>query len=74
MIRPLLALERLMFLDPKGKVGYRYGRDAAELETLDYLKFIARVTSHIPDKGQVPVRYYGSIPTDHRAEIKKANL
>jgi len=26
---------------------------------MDYLEFIARVTSHIPDKGQVMVRYYG---------------
>jgi hypothetical protein len=26
---------------------------------IDYLEFIARVTSHIPDKGQVMVRYYG---------------
>ena len=35
------------------------GRGGAELETMDYLEFIARVTSHIPDKGQVMVRYYG---------------
>jgi hypothetical protein len=28
MIRPLLALERLTFLEPEGKVGYRWGRDA----------------------------------------------
>jgi len=27
MIRPLLALERLTFLEPEGKVGYRWGRD-----------------------------------------------
>jgi hypothetical protein len=26
---------------------------------MDYPEFIARVTSHIPDKGQVMVRYYG---------------
>jgi hypothetical protein len=26
---------------------------------MDYLEFIARVTSHIPDKGQVTVRYFG---------------
>jgi len=26
---------------------------------MDYLELIARVTSHIPDKGQVMVRYYG---------------
>ena len=28
-----------------------------------YLEFIARVTSHIPDKGQVMVRYFGSMRT-----------
>jgi len=59
MIRPLLALERLTFLEPEGKVGFRWGRDVAEQEVMDYLEFIARVTSHIPDKGQVMVRYYG---------------
>jgi len=26
-----------------------------ERETMDYMEFIARVTSHIPDKGQVAV-------------------
>ena len=25
---------------------------------MDYLEFIARVTSHISDKGQVMIRYY----------------
>jgi hypothetical protein len=59
MVRPVLALERLTFLERDGKVGYRWGRDAAGLETMDYLEFIARVTSHIPDKGRVTVRYYG---------------
>ena len=29
------------------------------LGILHYLEFIARVTSHIPDKGQVMIRYYG---------------
>ena len=55
MIRPLLALERLTFLEPEGQVGYRHGEKGAEQETMDYLEFIARVTSHIPDKGQVMV-------------------
>ena len=61
MLRPILALERLTFLEPEGKVGYRWGRDGSEQETevMDYLEFIARVTSHIPDKGQVMVRYIG---------------
>jgi len=53
MLRPVLALERLTFLEPEGKVGYRWGRDGAgqETEVMDYLEFIARMTSHIPDKG-----------------------
>ena len=53
IIRPVLALERLTFLEPEGKVGYRWGRDGAELETMDYLEFIARVTSHISDKSRI---------------------
>jgi hypothetical protein len=39
-----------------------------------YLEFIARVTSHIPDKGQVMVRYYGLYANAHRGKIKKASL
>jgi hypothetical protein len=30
MVRPVLALERLMFLEQEGKVGYRHGPDGAE--------------------------------------------
>jgi hypothetical protein len=74
MIRPVLALERLTFLESEGKVGYRLGRDGAEQETMDYLEFIARVTSHIPDKGQVTVRYYGLYANAHRGKVKKAGL
>lgn len=41
---------------------------------MDYLEFIARVTSHIPDKGQVTVRYYGLCANAHRGKVKKASL
>ena len=53
------------FLEREGKVGYRHAQNGAELETMDYLEFIARVTSHIPDKGQVMVRYYGLYANAH---------
>jgi ribosomal protein S27E len=33
-----------------------------------------RVTSHIPDKGQVTVRYYGLYANAHRGKVKKASL
>ena len=36
-----------------------YGYFQEEVERMDYLEFIARVTSHIPDKGQVMIRYFG---------------
>jgi len=71
MIRPVLSLERLSF-EKEGQVSYRYGKDPQEVERLDYLEFIARVTSHIPDKGQVTVRYYGLYANVHRGKARKA--
>ena len=41
---------------------------------MDYLEFIARVTSHIPDKGQVMIRYYGLYANAHRGKINKAGV
>ncbi|MGQ9471012.1 MAG: transposase, partial [Candidatus Aminicenantales bacterium] len=63
--RPLLSLERLSLDEEGGKVCYRYGKEAKELERMDYLEFIARVTSHIPDKGQVTIRYHGLYANSH---------
>jgi hypothetical protein len=65
MIRPLLSLERLFLNKKRAQVGYRYGRETREMEWMDYLEFIARVTSHIPDKGQVTVRYFGLYANAH---------
>ena len=74
MIRPLLSLERLSFDEREGKVCYQYGEGAEEVERMDYLEFIARVTSHIPDKGQVTVRYYGLYGNAHRGKVRKAQM
>jgi hypothetical protein len=71
MTRPVLSLERLSLLEPEAEVGYRFGSDRAEQEAMDYLEFIARVTSHIPDKGQVMVRYYGLYANAHRGKMRK---
>ena len=40
---------------------------------MDYLEFIARVTSHIPDKGQVTVRSFGLYANAHRGKVRKAS-
>jgi len=41
---------------------------------MDYLEFIARITSHIPDKGQVMIRYYGIYANVHRGKKKKTGV
>jgi hypothetical protein len=74
MIRPLLSLGHLSLDEKEGKVCYRYGKKGEEVERMDYLEFIARVTSHTPDKAQVTVRYYGLYANVHRGKIKKASL
>ncbi len=71
MIRPILSLQRLSFETQEGRVCYKYGKDTREKESMDYLEFIARVTSHIPDKGQVMTRYYGLYANAHRGKVTK---
>jgi len=43
-----------------------------EAEQMDYLEFVARVVSHIPDKGQVTVRYFGLYANAHRGKMRKS--
>ncbi len=71
MIRPILSLKKLSFDETEGKVSYQYGKLKAEEERMDYLEFIARATSHIPDKGQVTLRYYGLYSNAHRGKMHK---
>ena len=65
MIRPLLSLARLS-LDER--------EDVKDVERMDYLEFIARAVSHIPDKGQVTVRYHSLYASAHQGKVKKASL
>jgi hypothetical protein len=71
MIRPILSLKRLSLDEAKGQVVYQYGKNRTESEQMDYLEFIVRVTSHIPDKGQVIIRYYGLYSNAHRGKMRK---
>ena len=71
MIRPILSLKRLSFDKTQGQVIYQYGKHNSKLERMDYLEFIARVTSHIPDKGQVTLSYYGLYSNAHRGKMRK---
>jgi len=52
----VVALKKLFFDETEGKVCYQYDGHGSQEESMDYLEFIAQVTSHIPDKGQVMIR------------------
>ena len=67
----ILSLKRLFFDEIEGKVRYQYSKNGSQEESMDYLEFIARVTSHIPDKGQVMIRYYGLYSNAHRGKVRK---
>lgn len=62
---------------------YMYGKGWQREEHMDYLsvcnaqtglEFIARVISHIPDKGQVMIRYYSLYSNAHRGKMRKAGI
>jgi hypothetical protein len=38
---------------------------------MDYLDFIAPITAHIPDEGQVMVLYYGLYSNAHRGKERR---
>jgi hypothetical protein len=68
LIRPLLSLKRLIFRETEGKVRYQYSRPGSQEETVDYLEFIARVISPIPDKGQVVICWNALYSNAHRGQ------
>jgi hypothetical protein len=73
MIRSILSLKRLSLDKALGQVVYQYGKHSSETEAMDYLEFIVRETSHIPDKGQVMVRYYGLCANAQRGKMRKTD-
>ena len=55
--RPSFAASRLDYHSDRGQILYRTAKGT--LQSLDALDWIARVCSHIPDRNEHQVRYYG---------------
>jgi hypothetical protein len=71
-----LALGRMVYDEEERAVTYHSDKSTgptAGRETTDALEFLARVTSHIPNKGQVLQRYYGWYSSRQRGRRRKAN-
>jgi Putative transposase len=70
-----VALERLTYDRAAKAVTYRSDKSegpTAGTETADPLEFLARVLTHIPDKGQVTTRYYGWFANRPRGMRRRA--
>jgi hypothetical protein len=70
-----VALSRLTYQPAAGRVTYHSDKTSgptAGAETLDVLDFLARVVSHIPNKGQVLQRYYGWYANRTRGRRRQA--
>ena len=71
-----IALSRMEYDEQGSAVTYHSDKPTgptAGSETTAALEFLARLTSHIPDKGQVLQRYYGFYSSRQRAKRRMAN-
>ena len=71
-----IALSRMEYDDQQGAVTYHSDKPSgptAGSETTDALEFLAKLTSHIPNKGQVLQRYYGHYASRVRGMRRKAD-
>ena len=58
MIRASFSQERMQYLDQAGTVVYTSG-DGATTRNFPALEWLAAMCSHIPNRGEQMVRYYG---------------
>ncbi len=70
-----IALGRMEYDEQQSAVTYHSDKPTgptAGSETTDALEFLAKLTSHIPDKNQVLQRYYGHYASRVRGKRRKA--
>ena len=60
-------------LDGRAKVIYR-SKDGRECKTFEALDWLAQLVTHIPNKGEQMVRYYGYYSNKSRGMRKKAGI
>lgn len=62
IIRASFSQERMHYLDQEGTVVYRY-KDGETTKSFPTLEWLAAMCSHIPNRGEQRVRYYGYYTT-----------
>ena len=72
IIRASFSQERMTYHRETGQVEYR-SKDGKETKMLHALEWLAAMCSHVPDKGEQMVRYYGCYSNVARGKRKKAD-
>lgn len=70
IIRASFSQERITYLQEESKVLYQ-SKDRKMEKTFDALEWLVAMTSHVPDKGEQMVRYYGYYSNVSRGKRKK---
>jgi hypothetical protein len=71
IIRASFSQERMQCLDQEGTVVY-ISKDGKEIKVFPALEWLAAMCSHIPNKGEQMVRYYGYYSNVSRGKRKEA--
>ncbi|RZB37986.1 MAG: hypothetical protein SRB2_00693 [Desulfobacteraceae bacterium Eth-SRB2] len=72
IIRASFSQERMTYHRETGQVEYR-SKDEKETQMLHALEWLAAICSHVPNKGEQMVRYYGYYSNVARGKRKKAD-
>ena len=71
IIRASFSQERMKYLDQEGKVIYM-AKDGKKTKIFPALEWLAAMCSHIPNRGEQTVRYYGYYSNVSRGKRQKA--
>jgi hypothetical protein len=70
IIRASFSQERMTYLRDESKVVYQ-SKDAKQTKIFDALEWLAAMCSHVPNRGEQMVRYYGHYSNVKRGKRKK---
>jgi len=73
IIRASFSQERMQYLDPEGTVVYT-SRDGETTKNFPALEWLAAMCSHIPNRGEQMVRYYGYYSNVSRGKRRQEGL
>jgi len=73
IIRASFSQERMQYLDQEGEVVYK-SKDGKDTKVFPALEWLAAMCSHIPNRGEQMVKYYGYYSNVSRGKRQKEGL